>query len=108
MRFKQRNCRIDARASLERRREQLAAVVVIVVVLGVVVLDGGHGADFEGFRVVSLRSPSAGLDVVQGLDLAADGQGLLLADRCSASLAQVGDGQRIGPQVRLKKRIKMF
>jgi hypothetical protein len=49
-----------------------------------VVLDGGHGADLKGLGVVSVRIFCARLDVMKSLDLAADGQSLLLADWSSS------------------------
>ena len=54
---------------------------------------GGEGAELEGFADAASAASavtgvvgggSGGLDVVDGLDLAADGEALLLADRRAA------------------------
>jgi len=95
--LEQRHRRVDARAPLEGR----GLAHIVVVVFGVLVFDGGQGADLEGFGVVLVRVLGARLDVVKGLDLAADGQGLLLTDRSPTRLAEVSHGQRIRSLLRL-------
>ena len=98
LRLEQRHGRVDARAPLERGS---LAHVVVVVVFGILVFDGGQGADLERFGVVLVGVLGARLNVVQRFDLAADGERLLLTDRRSTGLAEVGDGQRIGSLLRL-------
>ena len=82
------------------------AAAVVVISHRVVVLHCGQGTELKGFQIIlsalaHIWASSTGLDVVDRLNLAADGQPQLLAHGSPARLGQMGNGVGIISQIHL-------